>query len=321
MTSFRFEHSFAVSLRKSSASLAVSLLFALFLSGQSAAAASIDEILAVQYENKMISSGANRPAIGLRRDNRQDILVLLHHGFSAEDIRIHFGWSADELSQRMQLLIENDFVKIDGAGGFQPASMVITRSDALGLAELARKIARPAADALISKIPEIRRAYETLPPFKGIPFEQSSLLILSDVILDNWQINNIERDFLKKERSLRHGLHYYHSLQQKSEEGGKESFGIYGNQMWSQTGLMTGVYGNKRLSSRHLLSLDAEDFVQTFAMEKGLSLSSMRGEVLSALVAYARDKVARLSGDSWVDFLRGECSTSPFSETQMQLLN
>lgn len=41
---------------------------------------------------------------------------------------------------------------------------------------------------------------------------------------------------------------------------------------------------------------------------------------LVALAAYSRDRVARLSGDSWVEFLRRECITSPFSEPQLQLL-
>ena len=41
---------------------------------------------------------------------------------------------------------------------------------------------------------------------------------------------------------------------------------------------------------------------------------------LVALAAYSRDQVARLSGDAWVEFLRRECTTTPFSEPQLQLL-
>ncbi|MBT4518839.1 MAG: DUF4381 domain-containing protein [Halieaceae bacterium] len=41
---------------------------------------------------------------------------------------------------------------------------------------------------------------------------------------------------------------------------------------------------------------------------------------LTALVAYSREEVARLWGDSWVNFLNRQCATPPFSKSQRQLL-
>lgn len=41
---------------------------------------------------------------------------------------------------------------------------------------------------------------------------------------------------------------------------------------------------------------------------------------LTALVAYSRDQVARLSGQEWVDFLNGHCPGSPFSAEQGEML-
>ena len=60
------------------------------LSSQLAEAPDIAALVEVHYENKMISSGPNRPAIRLSRDNLQDILVLLHHGVGVDAIRSHF---------------------------------------------------------------------------------------------------------------------------------------------------------------------------------------------------------------------------------------
>jgi hypothetical protein len=41
---------------------------------------------------------------------------------------------------------------------------------------------------------------------------------------------------------------------------------------------------------------------------------------LTALVAYSREQVARLSGQEWVDFLNSHCPNPPFSAEQGRLL-
>ena len=41
---------------------------------------------------------------------------------------------------------------------------------------------------------------------------------------------------------------------------------------------------------------------------------------ITALVAYSRENVAKLSGQSWVDFLNRQCEQPPFSGEQMDLL-
>lgn len=41
---------------------------------------------------------------------------------------------------------------------------------------------------------------------------------------------------------------------------------------------------------------------------------------ITALVAYSRENVAKLSGQSWVDFLNQQCEQPPFSAEQRELL-
>ena len=55
------------------------------------------------------------------------------------------------------------------------------------------------------------------------------------------------------------------------------------------------------------------------------SSDNLAGEInrllkLTALVAYSREQVARLSGEEWVDFLNSHCPTPPFSPDQRHLL-
>ena len=56
-----------------------------------------------------------------------------------------------------------------------------------------------------------------------------------------------------------------------------------------------------------------------------VSGDNLAGEInrllkLTALVAYSREQVARLSGEEWVDFLNSRCQSPPFSEEQGRLL-
>jgi hypothetical protein len=276
----------------------------------------IAPILESRYEYKMISSGKNRPAISLRKDNLGDILVLLHHRIPPLDIQSHFGWDSHEFERRIDVLLKNDFVRRQASGHLFPTSMVITFEDAETLEETARIVAKLASEMIANRVPEIKAYYKGLEPFHGIPFQDASLLILSDVVLDNWQINNVEQLFLKKERTLRHGMNYYHSLQEKGKETDKESFGIYGNQMWGHGKLTVGVYGNKRLTSRNVLTLNETDFRDLFGVQNGATITECRGRVLEALVRHAREPGYRLEpgfrrGFNVLGIMKGDNITIP----------
>ena len=85
-------------------------------------------------------------------------------------------------------------------------------------------------------------------PGTGLSFEELSFLILSDVLLDNWQIMKMESAFLKQEnRPERHGKFYYASVFETSEQG-YEPFRIYGNQSGKiNDSTWLNIYGNNRI--------------------------------------------------------------------------
>jgi hypothetical protein len=63
---------------------------------------------------------------------------------------------------------------------------------------------KSAAKIIEEELPEINRTYKTLTAFSDMQFEMTSLLILSDVLLDNWQLSsNIETSYLHSEWPLR----------------------------------------------------------------------------------------------------------------------
>ncbi len=80
-------------------------------------------------------------------------------------------------------------------------------------------------------------------------YSEMSFFLLSDVLLDNWQINNVENDFLNKERTLRHGKRYYIQFAEKDTTYNKEVFGIYGNQYSCKDTICFITYGNNRVNT------------------------------------------------------------------------
>ncbi|MDY3318265.1 hypothetical protein PG637_02435 [Riemerella anatipestifer] len=78
--------------------------------------------------------------------------------------------------------------------------------------------------------------------------------------MDSWQIDNVEKYFLKQEiRPLRNGRNYYYEITENTNKN-IESFGIYGNQYQEITeNKYISIYGNNRngfneTSSKNIVS-------------------------------------------------------------------
>jgi hypothetical protein len=84
-----------------------------------------------------------------------------------------------------------------------------------------------------------------------------SFLVLSDVLLDNWQLMEMETTYLKKEnRPERHGKFYYASIMEHVNTD-YEPFGIYGNQYGKiNDSTYMSIYGNNRIIVNERLKND-----------------------------------------------------------------
>ena len=100
-------------------------------------------------------------------------------------------------------------------------------------------------------------------------------------------------------------------------------------QGWLWLGLillvLLGRYGWKQLRHwyRNRYRREAATRLQQLADKTdqgGLLTELNRLLKLTALAAFPREQVASLSGDAWVTFLNGQCSSPPFSAAQGQLL-
>ena len=205
----------------------------------------IDQILSANYERHFISSGNNFPKISLDKNKRHLFLVGLHYGFSKNEIAKNLSWSEDDLIEEIKLLKENGYVKeIDHI--LYPTISIVTKKEGIDFFKKTEIIANEIALSIIQIEASIKEKFETMEISKKHTFSDFSFFLYSDVLLDNWQINNVERNFLKEKRTLRHGKRYYMQYAEKDSTYTKEVFGIYGNQYMCNKGICFITYGNNR---------------------------------------------------------------------------
>lgn len=225
-----------------------------------------DSVLSRQYEYKMISSGRNYPGIRLDSDHLGDICTLLHYGVSLDEIRTYFHWTPEELNHRLAALQGEDLIKLVAPNSYRITITVISQEEAQEQFAVPSPLIATAADAIESLTPSIKVRYAGLKPFQWIPFEQASFLILSDVLLDNWQIQNVEQSLFHAPRTPRAGKNYYYAAMQRSVD--LESFGIYGNSYSGFGGIEICLYGNTR-ENLNLVAAPGAWLAQVFGTPSG----------------------------------------------------
>jgi len=217
----------------------------------------LEDIFNSQFEHSLISRGDNFPDFPVRRDSVDLFLVSLHSNIDVKTFQQKAGWTDDVLHEKIAFLISKGWL-LDN-DGLKPTIFIASNAEGFGLMELAAPISSMIAQSIEEELPEIEKTYMATDLAKQRAFASMSFLILSDVLLDNWQINRVEEDFLQKEkRPERHGKYYYYSIIQNPDYP-KEKFGIYGNQFGRLDDTTSyGIYGNNRITFMRRFKADPE---------------------------------------------------------------
>lgn len=242
----------------------------------------------------MISSGNNFPSVNVRTDRLIDVCVALHRRRTPASIAEDLALSGEELGRRLDSLLEAELVKRRPSGQCIPSFPVITLEEARWMAPGGEATAETAR-LIAAKLPEIRARAESIPGIRRAGFRQAAFLILSDVLLDNWQIGNVESLFLKAERPLRNGRRYYFALLEKLGSERSEPFGIYGNAQGGSGGTQAAVYGKNRYDGNTLVSISAEECRRLFGIPKEADARRAMMEMLARVAELARTGKDRLS--------------------------
>jgi hypothetical protein len=246
------------------------------------------------FESKMISEGNNYPSLNMQANRLTSICVALHRRKAAASIEGDLGISPAELRGRIDSLVTAGLVKKSPSGRFLPNFTVITLEDAKWMTP-SEKMVEATGRLIVDRLPDIRARAESIPAIRRAGFSQNAFLILSDVLLDNWQIENVETELLKAERPLRDGRRYYYASFEKPASQRSEAFGIYGNAMFTLGNVQLGVYGNRRYDGSTLLSLPKAELARLFEFPPQADVKAELAALLERMVAFARKGEERLS--------------------------
>lgn len=132
---------------------------------------------------------------------------------------------------------------------YKPSVFIADPSDAELLYQYAQPISKKIAQSIAEHSQSVKQQFLKTEISKKDNFQKWSFLILSNVLLDSWQIGDVEKEFLKQDdRPLRHGNHYYYQMIENADAT-TESFGIYGNQYQEAGDAYICIYGNHRLDA------------------------------------------------------------------------
>lgn len=207
---------------------------------------SMDQIFGLKLEEHLISKGDNFPDFRTRKDSLDKFLFALHRGYTPDEFRTFTKFSKDKMVKLITFLESKNWLhQVDNQ--YKPTVFIADAKDGELLYSYAKPISEKITRSIAANLPGIKTQFEKTEISGTQDFQKWSFLILSNVLLDSWQIDQVERDFLKQgDRPLRNGKHYYYQIAEHTSQK-IESFGIYGNQSQEIGGQNISVYGNNRL--------------------------------------------------------------------------
>ena len=207
----------------------------------------LNTIFTSHYRHSIISRGDNLPDFDRRKDSIDLFLIALHERIEPKEFQKKAGWSDEKMKAKVLFLIEKGWL-VDDNNRLRPSVFIVSDSQGKELSRYGRPLARDIAGSIEKEIPYIKNKLKSAGLSDHFDFDSMSFLILSDVLLDNWQIMHMELAYLKQEnRPERHGKFYYASIMENLNTA-FEPFGIYGNQYGKiNDSTYLSIYGNNRI--------------------------------------------------------------------------
>ena len=204
----------------------------------------IKAIMNLEIEHSLISKGDNFPDFNPYSDSLDYYLFLIHNEIPLSQIEQHTFFTKHKIDSINNLLIGKNWLKL-ATDKLLPTIFIANQENGKYLYEKAKPISELIVNNIENFMPIVLSAYNKLDLSKDKPFKELSFLILSNVLLDSWQIDNVENEFLKAPiRPYRNEKNYYYSIMELT--GQTEAFGIYGNQYEEIDNKIISIYGNNR---------------------------------------------------------------------------
>jgi hypothetical protein len=216
----------------------------------------------------MISSGNNYPDFSFSRNHLDRLIISLHNRVPKLEFVQQYKWSVESYDNAIFFLETKGFVKKTN-GFFVPTCMIISAEEGADLYMFAAQISSQLADSVTAHFHSLKEEYNYTHISKTVPFDSISFFLVSDVLLDNWQIASVESTFLHEKRPSRNGKNYYYAFLENNKHD-SDPFDIYGNMVFDDFS----VYGNNQRKvirskvSQNLASIPLIDSYDSRIFEK-----------------------------------------------------
>lgn len=243
-----------------------------------------------RFETKMISSGSNMPTLDLSEKRRSEVLVLLHENTPETLIR-DFRFSDGVVGgDTLDDLISEGYVAADEQSRLHPKIAVLSIPSVSKHMMVRDAIVAATVEKIKAGAADFMEKAASIPTLKSLQPDRYSLFLFSNVLLDDLQINTVEKEYLKADRPLRPGGRYYLSVQEKDASTTREAFGIYGNHIRSYNGVFVGVYGNNRNERTDFNAMGPDRLWPARAPEAPDrdAVAARRAELVNALLKVSR---------------------------------
>lgn len=229
-----------------------------------------------EWEHSQISRGDNGPKLYLGDGPYPELLLEAREGDKLEEKKpaVAALLAAGALARAGKRL--------------RPTFPVIRLEDRKHFAVPERALAATVAQ-IQAALPRLQQRAAETAGLAFLPFERVSLLVLSNALLDNWQIENVEERFLRAERPARPGGRYYHALFQIARRSDLDTQGIYGNAEFRLGDIALSLYGNRRYRARALPRLSAAELAALFPALAGLPERDAKARIALALYVAGRE--------------------------------
>ena len=215
------------------------LLFSSIFIKSHAQTYNIDEVFRKTFQIGFISIGNNFPDFNISKDSMNLLLICLHNDIPITEFQKKVEFDDKKMQDIIEFLKTKNWLH-EFNNEIKPSTFIATKYDGEKLYKYAKPISKNIAKKIKRKLPEIKKKFSETEISKTQSFEEWSFLILSNVLLDSWQISDVEKEFLgASARPTRHGKNYYASIFELTTD--REPFNIYGNQYGKIS-----VYGNNR---------------------------------------------------------------------------
>jgi hypothetical protein len=262
----------------------------------------IEDIFKIKIERAMISRGDNFPDFKIKNDSLDKFLFALHKEFLPKDFQDYVKFSDEKMARSIAMLESKNWLhKINNQ--YKPTVFIADAKNGELLYKCAKPISEKITKSIQKHLATIKEQFGQTTISKKQDFQTWSFFVLSDVLLDSWQIDNVEKEFLKQDdRPLRNDKHYYFRITENTNQQ-IESFGIYGNQTQQIGGRYMSVYGNNR---DHLKAPTSENLVsiadnQTFDQMAKSYLPELL-KILEEERSYSKKIYAQLGYDKEITF-------------------